>query len=87
MSESRIRRWMRILFAVSVLLLLVDLVYHPHFHTELESGGGVVGFYGLYGFAGLVLLVLGAKLLRQLVMRPEDYYGPDERTSGESDGE
>lgn len=74
-----IKRWMRILFAAAVLLLLADFLYHPHFHTDLESGGGIKGFYGLYGFAGLVILVLGAILLRQIVMRPENYYDEEGR--------
>jgi hypothetical protein len=73
-QPERIARWMKVLFGVSLVLLLVDFVYVPHFHTDLESGGGLPGFYGLYGFAGLVVLVLGAKILRQIVMRPEDYY-------------
>jgi hypothetical protein len=33
------------------------------------------GFYSLYGFIGCVTLVLGAKELRKLIMRGEDYYG------------
>ena len=33
------------------------------------------GFYSLYGFIGCVALVLGAKELRKLIMRDEDYYG------------
>ena len=32
------------------------------------------GFYALYGFAACVALVLAARELRKLLMRPEDYY-------------
>jgi hypothetical protein len=32
------------------------------------------GFYGFYGFIGCVGLVLGAKALRKVLFRPEDYY-------------
>ena len=34
----------------------------------------VVAFYPLYGFVGIVVLVLIAKLMRRVLMRPEDYY-------------
>lgn len=73
-QPARTKRWMRILCSVAFLLLLLDLLYTPHFHADVEAGGGIFGFYGVYGFLGLVALVLGAKLLRGLVMRPEDYY-------------
>lgn len=33
------------------------------------------GFYSLYGFVACVALVLAAKELRKLLIRPEDYYG------------
>ncbi len=68
-----IARLMRGLAALAVLLLLLDLIYTPHFHSGVESGWGF-GFYGIYGFLGLVVLVIGAKALRLLVMRSEDYY-------------
>ena len=42
-----------------------------HSFFEIEN---IFGFYGFYGFVGCVTLVLLAKLLRVLVMRPEDYY-------------
>ncbi len=73
-QPERVRRWMRGLFIAAIVMLLADLVYEAHFHTELESGDGIYAFYGLYGFAGLIVLVGGAKLLRQFVMRKEDYY-------------
>ena len=34
----------------------------------------VFGFYGLLGFIACVVLVLAAKQLRKVLMRPEDYY-------------
>jgi hypothetical protein len=34
----------------------------------------VFGFYGWFGFVACVALVLIAKQLRRIVMRPEDYY-------------
>ena len=32
------------------------------------------GFYAFYGFLGSVGLVLTAKMLRVILMKPEDYY-------------
>jgi hypothetical protein len=44
-------------------------------HRHAEAGfDGLFGFYGVYGFVACVSLVLAAKVLRKLVMRPEDYY-------------
>ncbi len=37
----------------------------------------LVDFYPLYGFLGISVLVIAAKGLRRLVMRPEDYYDRD----------
>lgn len=47
---------------------------HKHGHYGFEK---VPTFHALYGFAGCVLLVLAARVLRLLVMRDEDYYGDD----------
>ncbi len=79
-QPERTKRWMRNLFIAAVVVLLLDLIYSPHFHSAVESGGGdkesigIKGFYGIYGFLGLVVLVVGSKVLRAFVMRPEDYY-------------
>ncbi len=59
------------LYATSALLLVIDPLIHKHGPFGLEK---YWGFYGIYGFVGCVFLVLAAKLLRKLVMRPEDYY-------------
>ena len=56
---------------LAVLLLLLDLAYTKHSYSQIED---LFGFYGLFGFAASVTLVLLAKLLRVLVKRPEDYY-------------
>jgi hypothetical protein len=53
------------------LLALADLVVHRHAEAGID---GWLGFYAAYGFVACVALVLAAKLLRRIVMRPEDYY-------------
>ena len=64
----------RVLYAVSALLVIVDFFVHRHTEHPWEH---LKAFYPLYGFVGIVLLVLLAKVLRRLVMRPEDYYGAE----------
>ena len=63
-----------------VAVLLLDILFlFQHKHLSLPEGEfdleGIFGFYGIYGFVACVLLVLLAKhVLRNLVMRGEDYY-------------
>ncbi len=59
------------LYAVCVLLLVIDPLIHKHGPFAIEHW---FGFYGFYGFVGSVGLVLTAKELRKILMRPEDYY-------------
>ena len=44
------------------------------------------GFYAIYGFVACVLLVVLAKVMRKVVMRPETYYGdPSTAPTDEAD--
>ena len=61
----------RIFLAVSIVLLVLDLVIQ---RPDLFSWEGWFGFYGFFGYVACVTLVLAAKVLRKLVMRREDYY-------------
>jgi hypothetical protein len=60
--------------AVCGALALAGLFFPPHIVFSVE---GWFAFYGIFGFVGCVGLVLGARELRKLVMRGEDYYGDD----------
>jgi len=71
-DPRNVRKIVYALVAVCVLLVVLDLFYDKHAHFEAENW---FGFYGFYGFVCCVGLVLAAKQLRRLVMRPEDYYG------------
>jgi hypothetical protein len=66
-----VARLYRGLCVVGGLLVLADLVAHRHAETPFD---GWFGFYGVYGFVACVALVLAAKVLRRIVMRPEDHY-------------
>ena len=61
----------RLLYAACAALMVADLIVHRHVVHPWE---GVPGFYAVYGFVGIVVLVLLAKQLRRVVMRDEEYY-------------
>ena len=73
-KPANVKRVLRVLYAVCAGLLLLDFLHHRHVTHAWEN---LWGFYGLFGFAACVLLVLAAKELRKLVMRDEDYYDAD----------
>jgi hypothetical protein len=58
-------------WALCALLLLVEPAIDKHGEFGIEH---LFGFHGLFGFVACVVLVLAAKALRRLLMRPEDYY-------------
>ncbi len=60
--------------ALGVVALLLEFVIHRHAEDPWER---LWGFYPIYGFFGVTLLVYGAKLLRRMVRRDEDYYDVD----------
>lgn len=70
-SRRNVNRIVYALYAVSALLLAIDPFIGKKGPFEIERWWG---FYGIYGFVACVSLVLAAKELRRLVMRPEDYY-------------
>ena len=59
------------LYAVCALLFVVDIFVPKHGPFAIEHW---FGFYALYGFVACVGLVIAAKWLRTILMRPEDYY-------------
>lgn len=61
----------RVVWGVGVLLLFADFWVHRHEEFEFAQ---LFGFHGFYGFVACVVLVLTAKALRRVLMRPEDYY-------------
>lgn len=59
------------LMVLCLLLFVLDFIIHRHAYFSYER------WYGFYAFAGFVsfsLIVLAAKQLRRLIIRPEDYY-------------
>ena len=60
-----------VFYALCAIVVVLDLVITREEHHDWER---FLEFYPLYGFAGIVVLVLIAKLMRRVLMRPEDYY-------------
>jgi hypothetical protein len=58
-------------YAVCAVLIAIDVFVPKHGPFAIEH---VFGFYGIFGFVACVALVLIAKQLRRVIMRPEDYY-------------
>lgn len=56
------------------ILVALDLVIHRHVYHPWEA---LFGFHAWYGFAACWILVVVAKQLRRVLMRPEDYYDVD----------
>ncbi len=58
-------------YLLCALVVVLDLVLQRH---ETHPWERLLEFYPLYGFVGIVVLVLIAKQMRRALMRPEDYY-------------
>ena len=71
------------LIVVDVLWLAADFFYRKKAEFEAFGGwaDGGFGFYPVYGFVGAFVLVLAAKQMRRVLMRPEDYYEGKRRGS------
>ncbi len=70
-SEKNHLRVRKYFYISLVILLAIDLFIYKHGHFSWEQAPC---FYAVYGFIACVSLIFGAKLLRLLVKRGEDYY-------------
>jgi hypothetical protein len=70
-NRRNVDRLVRGFYIVCGLLLAIDAFVPKHGPFSIEH---VFGFYGVFGFLACVALVLIAKQLRRVLMRPEDYY-------------
>jgi hypothetical protein len=70
-KPENVRRLLWTLYVLCAVVLVADFIAHRHIVHPWEN---LPGFYPIYGFVGIVVLVLVAKQLRRVVMRDEDYY-------------
>ncbi len=61
------------LSVVCLFLVLADFMYEKHGHYSAEY---LPAFYGIFGFIAFSCVIFGAKALRVLIKRPENYYAP-----------
>ena len=65
----------KIFWALAVLclvLLVSDFTYEKH---EYVHQADMPGFYGIFGFVAFSCVIFGAKLLRTIIKRDENFYG------------
>ena len=70
-NPRNVKRLFNVFYVCCVILVLLDFVIHRHNVHDWEN---LLAFYPLYGFVGIWILVLIAKQMRRVLMRPEDYY-------------
>ena len=70
-NHANVDRLVHGFYIVCGLLLVIDVFVPKHGPFAIEH---IYGFYGIFGFLACVALVLIAKQLRRVLMRPEDYY-------------
>lgn len=70
-EPKNVDRIVHVLYAVCALLVVIDILVPKHGPFAIEHW---FGFYAFYGFIACVGLVIAAKGLRVILMRPEDYY-------------
>ena len=78
-SPAMVERAIRALAALCAVLFVFDIFWHRHAYVP---GEGLWGFHAIAGFVSFTLIVLGAKALRRVIGRDENYYG-----EGAIDGE
>ncbi len=69
--SSRIH-WLLVILCI--LALAADFFYHRHLDPAVESIEGIPGFYPIYGFVAITVLVLLSRGLRASVSRKDGYY-------------
>jgi hypothetical protein len=74
-NPRNVKRLLRALYACCAVLFGLDFFLHRHVVHPWENAPA---FYAVYGFVACVILVLVAKEMRKLLMRPDDFYTKEE---------
>lgn len=83
-KPQNVKRVLHLLYGCCAVLFALDFVIHRH---VIHSWENLWGFYPVYGFIGCVVLVLVATWMRTFLMRPEDYYDPENETTGDDNND
>lgn len=81
---GNVDRIVHTLYALCGISVLLEFVIERH---EKLAFAEWFGFYAWYGFVACVGLVLAAKTLRLILIRPEDYYTAHETDSAPLDSD
>ena len=73
-SASGVDRFVKYLVWLGIFLFLMDFVWHRHVKVP---GEGFYGFHAIAGFVSFTVIVVGARALRLLIRRDENYYAPN----------
>ena len=71
-TERGLNRLIVGLMVVCAVLFLLDFIIHRHIKVPGEE---LYGFHAIVGFASFTVVVMGAKMLRLVIRRNENYYG------------
>ncbi|MDX1493206.1 MAG: hypothetical protein R3253_03960 [Longimicrobiales bacterium] len=86
-KKENVDRLLWVFYALCTILVVLDLVIHRHVYHPWER---LFGFHAWYGFVACWMLVVIAKQMRLVLMKPEDYYEGDDypdELRGPSEGE
>jgi cadmium resistance protein CadD (predicted permease) len=70
-NPRNVKRLLYGFYALCALSLVAELFITRYVDHPWEA---LFGFYPIYGFLGIVILVMASVVLRKLVMREETYY-------------
>ena len=70
-KPENVNRLLRGFYAICVILVVADFIFHRHIGFAWEE---IPAFYAIYGFVACVVLVVIAKKMRKIIMRKENYY-------------
>ncbi len=66
------KHFFKALVVGAVAALVAGFIIPMHGEFEIEEFGG---FFAIYGFVSLIVLLILARILRTITARGEDYYG------------
>ena len=73
-SASGVDRFVKYLVWLGIFLFLMDFVWHRHVKVP---GEGFYGFHAIAGFVSFTVIVIGARALRLIIRRDENFYAPN----------
>ena len=66
------KHFLKALVVGAIVVLALGFIIPMHGEFQIEEFGG---FFAVFGFVSLIVLLILARLLRVIAARPEDYYG------------